>query len=222
LLDAPAYVAALGISAFEVCHFHFPCTDPAYLARLRHSFAVAGVRLATLLIDAGDVAAADVTARERDIARIKDWIDVAAAVGATRVRVIAGITAADPEGRAVRASTAAFRRLVDYACTRGVVVITENWLALAARPANLLALLDGVGPTREADLRAILPRAVTVHAKADWIEPDVVDAAAFQQCLDWVRETGFSGTYVLIFDAAGDERAGLLHLADVVRPYLAA
>jgi hypothetical protein len=38
LLDAPAYVAALGISAFEVCHFHFPCTDPAYLARLRHSF----------------------------------------------------------------------------------------------------------------------------------------------------------------------------------------
>ena len=236
LLDAPAYVAALGISAFEVCHFHFPCTDPAYLARLRHSFAVAGVRLATLLIDAGDVAAADVTARERDIARIKDWIDVAAAVGATRVRVIAGITAADPEGRAVQASTAAFRRLVDYACTRGVAVITENWLALAARPANLLALLDGVGrplglcadlgnyggPTREADLRAILPRAVTVHAKADWIEPGAVDAAAFQQCLDWVREAGFSGTYVLIFDAAGDERASLLHLADVVRPYLAA
>jgi hypothetical protein len=84
LLDAPANVAARGISTVEVCHFHFPCTDPAYLARLRHSFAVAGVRFATLLIDAGDVAAADVAARERDIARITDWIDVAAGRGRLR------------------------------------------------------------------------------------------------------------------------------------------
>jgi hypothetical protein len=184
LLDASAYVAALGLSAFEVCHVHFPCTDPAYLARLRQSCAVAGVRFATLLIDAGDVAAGDVAALERDI----------------------------------------------------VAVITENGLALAARPAHLLALLDGVGrplglcadlgnyggPTREADLRAILPRVVTLHAKAVWSEPGVVDAAALQQCLDWVREAGFTGTYVLIFDAVGDERASVLHLADVVCPYLAA
>ncbi len=115
LLDAPAYAAAMGIPILEVCHFHFPRTDPAYLARLRHNFEAAGVRFSTLLIDAGDVAAADAVARERDIARIEGWIDVAAAAGATRVRVIAGITAADPAGRAVRASTTSFRRLVEYA-----------------------------------------------------------------------------------------------------------
>jgi len=100
----------------------------------------------------------------------------------------------------------------------------------------LLAILDGVGgalglcadvgnyrgPTRDADLRAILPRAVTVHAKADWRGPGAVDAASFQRRLDLTREAGFAGAYVLIFDDPGDERASLLQLADLVRPYLAA
>ncbi len=236
LLDAPAYVAAMGIPNLEVCHFHFPRTDPEYLAQLRRNFEVAGVNFSTLLIDAGDVAAADARERERDVERIKAWIDVAAAAGATRVRVIAGITPADPEGQAVAASTAAFGALVEYGRARGVAVITENWLALSARPENLLAILDGVGddlrlcadfgnyrgPTRDADLRAILPRAVTVHAKADWTAPGAVDSASFQHLLDLAREAGFAGTYVMIFDDPGDERASILQLADLVRPYLAA
>ena len=236
LLDAPAYVAAMGIPNLEVCHFHFPRTDSDYLAQLRRNFEAAGVYFSTLLIDAGDVAAPDATARERDIERIKAWIDVAAAAGAARVRVIAGITPADPGGRAVATSTAAFGTLVEYGREHGVAVITENWLALSARPENLLAILDGAGdglrlcadfgnyrgPTRDADLRAILPRAVTVHAKADWTAPGAVDAAAFGHLLDLAREAGFAGTYVMIFDDPGDERASILQLADLVRPYLTA
>ena len=234
LLDIPAYVAELGIPTLEICHFHFPRTDDDYLARLRHNLGAAGVRLMTLLVDAGDIAAADAQARERDIRRIEGWVDVAQRVGATRVRVIAGATPPDDAGQAVRASVAGLAALSEYARARGVEIITENWLALAARPKHLLAILDGlhgaVGlcadfgnyppETREADLRAILPRAVSVHAKAEWPAPGVVDEAGFGRCLDLTREAGFGGAYVLIFDDAGDERASILRLAGLVRPYL--
>jgi len=234
LLDVPAYVAEMGIHALEICHFHFPRTDAGYLAHLRRTLDAAGVRLMTLLVDAGDIAAADAGARERDIHRIEGWIDVAQRVGATRVRVVAGTTPPDTAGRAVHASISGLTALVTYARARGVEIITENWLALAARPEQLLAILDGlhgaVGlcadfgnyplETREADLRAILPRAVSVHAKAEWPAPDVVDAVGFGRCLDLTREARFLGTYVLIFDDAGDEPESIVRLAKLAQPYL--
>ena len=59
LLDVPAYIAAMDIHTLEICHFHFPRTDAAYCDLLRRRLASAGVRLATLLIDDGDIASAD-------------------------------------------------------------------------------------------------------------------------------------------------------------------
>lgn len=233
LLQTPAYVAQMGLRNLEICHFHFPCTDPSYLAELRRALSDAGVRLMTLLIDAGDIAASDAAARERDLRRIKDWIDVAAQLGAARVRVSAGTTPPDAAGQALGASIAAFGVLAEYAHAKGIGIITENWQALAARPPQLLSILDALDgavglcadfgnfdrATRYDDLRAVLPRADSIHAKADW-DDGTVDAASFQRCLDLAREAGFQGTYVMIFDDPGDERAQIMHLAELTRPYL--
>lgn len=235
LLELPAYVAAMGIHNLEVCHFHFPTTDAAYLAQFHRSMHEAGVRLTTLLIDAGDISAADPEVRAHDLRRIKGWIDVAAAVGAQRVRVVAGMTGADPAGATVRRSIDGFSELVEYARARAVGVITENWHVLSMQPRNLLAILDGLdgavglcadfgnyrGPTRFDDLAAILPRAVSIHAKADFTAPGAFERDSFDRCLELARRGGFDGTYVLIFDDEGDERGSLLTLAEAVRPYLA-
>ena len=51
LLDLPARVADAGFGTMEICHFHFPRRDPAYLAELRAAIDRAGVRLLSLLID---------------------------------------------------------------------------------------------------------------------------------------------------------------------------
>lgn len=234
LLDVPAIVAGLGAPNLEVSHFYFPSTDPAYLAELRRSLDDAHVRLLTLLIDEGDIAAADPAARARDMTLMRGWIDVAATLGARRVRVIAGQSDADPGGEAVRRSSAGLLALATYAGPLGIAVITENWLALTAEPESLLAILDGTGevvglcadfgnysgPTKYDNLAAILPRACSIHAKAAFPSPGVMDATDFRRCLDLARDAQFSGTYVLIFDSAGDERASLLQMADVVRAYL--
>lgn len=233
LLDAPAAAAALGVRNLEVCHFHFPRTDPDYLRELRERLAAAGVAFTTLLIDEGDLTAPDPAARERDLAGIRGWIDVAAAAGARRVRVVAGEAAPD-DGAAVERSAAGLATLAAHAGERGVGVITENWRQLALHPATLLAILDRLdgrvglcadfgnyrGAGKYDDLRLILPRAETVHAKADFPAAGQLDAADFGRCLDLARAAGFAGEYVLIFDGPGDERASLAQMAGTVRPYL--
>jgi sugar phosphate isomerase/epimerase len=227
-------VAELGVAALEICHFHFPRTDSAFLADLRGRLQEAHVQFLTLLVDEGDIASADPAVRERDLALIRGWIDIAAEVGAQRVRVIAGKSSGDPEGEAVRRSIEGMLALADYARARGVELVTENWLALALEPANLLAILRGTagavglcadfgnyrGPSKYDDLGAILPYASSIHAKATFPEPGIMDEADFLRCLDLSREAGFTGSYVLIFDNAGDERTSLSQMASVVRPYL--
>ena len=234
LLEVAATVAGLGAPNLEITHRSFPRTDSAYLDELRRSLDDARVRLLTLLIDEGDIAAADPVARARDLALIRGWIDVAARVGARRVRVIAGQSAPDRGGAAVRRSSAGLSALAEHGGVRGVEVITENWMALAQEPTHLLAILDGTGdavglcadfgnycgPTKYEDLAAILPRACSIHAKAAFPALGVIDERDFRRCLDLAREARFNGAYVLIFDSAGDELAGLRHMADVVRPYL--
>lgn len=99
--------------------------------------------------------------------------DGAARVGASRVRVIAGQSETDGAGTAVRRSITSLLALVEYAGTRGVEILTENWCAVTRDPANLLAILDSTrdavglcadfgnygGPTNYEDLESILPYA---------------------------------------------------------------
>lgn len=233
LLDAPAAVAALGIARLEFVHFHFPRTDAAYLAALRARLDAAGVAPATVLIDAGDLTAADAATRGRDLARILGWIDLAAALGARRARVVAGEAAAGDAG-AIERSIAGLAAAAEHGAARGVRVITENWRQTALDPDALLAILGALdgrvglcadfgnykGPGKYDDLRRILPRAETIHAKADFPAAGRMDAADFARCLDLARESGFDGDYVLIFDGPGDERASLAQIAEAVRPYL--
>ena len=145
LLEAPALAATLGIPSLEICQFHFPTTAPDYLDELRGRFEATGVRFLTLLIDAGDITAADPATRERELAGIERWIDVAARAGARQARVIAGDASADPDSAALRASIDGLARLAAYGLQRDVTVITENWRQLATAPTDLLAILDGTG-----------------------------------------------------------------------------
>jgi sugar phosphate isomerase/epimerase len=233
LLDLPAALAAHGLRQLEVCHFHFPRTDAAYLGELRARLDAAGVALTTVLVDEGDITAADPARRARDLELIAGWIDVAATVGARRVRVVAG-EAAPGEVGAIDRSVAGLAALLEHGRSRGVAVITENWRRLGDDPASLLAILDGLdgqvglcadfgnipAPQRADTLRQLLPHADTVHAKGDYLPSGALDEADFGSSLDLARAAGFSGEYVLIFSNGGDEWGGLARLAEVVEPYL--
>jgi len=237
LLDLPDAARAAGIDQLDVCHFHFPRTDDAYLRAFHDRMAAAGVHLLTLLVDEGDVSAADPAARERDLAHIRQWIDIAARLGARYVRVPAGEQEAGPDDDAVRHSAEGLSALARYARERSVGLLTENWRPLAMSHDSLLAILDAAdgtvglvadfgnykGPEKYGVLRAILPRATTIHAHAmaAWVRPGATDGGDLRRCLDLARAARFAGPYVLIYDGDGqaDEWPGIARMAAIVREY---
>lgn len=238
LLDIPAQAAAHGISRLEICHFHFPSTDPGYLQDLRGALDDVGVKFFTLLVDTGDLTHPDRARRDADETMIAGWLDVAAQCGAERARVIAGDAAPEPDGMALAISAAALGRLARRASEGGVRVVTENWHTLLDRPAEVLALLEELegqvglmldfgnwkGERKYDDLPQIAPYASSTHCKANYPAAGQIDLADFTRCLDICRDAGFAGPHSLIFDGPltdGGEWASLDEMQEIVRPYLA-
>lgn len=234
LLDVPAQAAAHGIGAIEICHFHFPSSDPAYLADLKSAASDAGVKILTLLIDEGDLTNTDEVRRKQDLDTIAGWIDIAGQVGAERARVIAGDASSDPGGVALRFSADSLGQLADRAGDCGVRLATENWHALLAGPKEVIALsemLDGrlglcfdfgnwSGPDKYEKLAEIAPLAETTHAKAQFPTPGEMDGEDFTRCLEICKSAGFTGPHSLIFDTEGEEWAGIEKVKSAVLPYL--
>jgi sugar phosphate isomerase/epimerase len=228
LLELPGHLAGAGIGTLEICHFHFPSTDTGYLAELRGAAKSAGVELFSVLIDAGDLTHSDPTQLEKEMAWIRGWLDVAAAIGASHSRVIAGYAPIERNGDdlrdhpIIRQSAANLRRLSAYAGERGVRVITENFRATAERADQLLAILElcegevGLcadfgnfpstssgqrkGPGKYDELAAIAPQADSAHAKAIYDGEGQPDAPELARCLGLLTGAGFDGPISLIFD----------------------
>lgn len=222
LLDLPAAFRQNGIDRMEIVHFHIRSRAPAYLAELRASLAESGVRLQTLLIDAGDVA--DPVDRARDIAWIGEWIDAAAALGADQARVSGGRQ--HPTREALDLAVDGLSRLVRRGAEQGVRVITENWQELTSGPDAVHYLLDNVdgglgliadfanwnGPTKYDDLASIMPRAVETHAAARFSEGGAMDEEDYGRCLGLAIEAGLKGPHTLIYGRGDDNEWAALRM----------
>ena len=231
LLELPAQLAARGIGLLEICHFHFPRLDDGYISQLRQALADSGVELFSVLIDAGDIAHPDEAQRAKEVAWIREWMEIAARCGAQCVRVIAG--GADDD-EAVQVSAANLRALASFGRTLGIGVLTENFRVLGTSVGALNAVLDlcegevGLcadfgnfkGPDKYRDLAAILPRATSVHAKADFPEVGQMDREDFVHCLRLASDAGFAGPYSLIFSSRGDEWEGIEKTREVVEEWM--
>lgn len=227
LTELPARAKAAGIATLEICHFHMTDHSPAGIAALRQAAAHAGVEIFSILIDAYDISQADDALREHDINHVAHWIDRAAALGASHVRVIAGEAPAD-DAAALRRSITALTRLAAHGSARGVTVISENFKALAATPANWLAIHSALGhggcadignfpaATRVSDFAQVIHNAASVHVKASYDDQGAIQPEQVQQCLAAAKAAGFAGPTTLVYDRPGDRWHGIAVLHDIV------
>lgn len=213
LLDAPAALAEHGFKTMELCHFHVPSRDPAYLNKLRVAIEGAGVELWNLLIDDGDIVHPEYGDRDREW--VLGWIDTAAELGAKCVRVIGGKQEPTPE-TLTRSRDQLLHLMLD-GYTRGVRVMTENWFQTLARPEHVAFVCGGAretiglcldfgnwsGPTKYEDLAAIAPFAESSHAKCHFEhgEPDETD---YRRCLEITKAVDYSGPYTLVHGEPSD------------------
>ena len=232
LMAVPGEIARRGIDRLEICHFQIPGHDTAYLAELKAALSEAGVTLQTLLIDDGDIT--DPANRQRDIAWIARWIEVAAALGAQHARVIAGKHKPSPE--TLDLAVDGLRDLARLGAATGVRVITENWFDTLPGPDEVNAVLDRLdgevgfladfgnwhGASKYADLAAVIGRAETCHAKCHFSADGEMDRDDYGRCLALAEDAGYAGPLTLIYEGAGnDEWRAIAMERDFVRGHFA-
>ncbi len=207
LLDLPAELARRGYDTVQLCHFHLPSRDRAYLDELRSALAASAITLDALLVDDGDLTdpAGD------DEAWISGWLDDAETLGATRARLIAGKQSPTPE----RLATSGQRLAALAERHPAVRIVTENWLDLTPGPDEVNAVLDAAGdrvgllidlgnwaaPEKYEQLAAIAPRAETCHSKCHF-DADGPDRDDYLESLRTLRSAGYDGPLALVYDGS--------------------
>jgi sugar phosphate isomerase/epimerase len=233
LVDLPAAAAAKGFEALDVCHFHIPDTSDSALRTLRKAFEEANLKFYTLLLDYGDISSSDEIRRQSDIAYIKKWIDIAAKVGAERLRVVAGESdASDKLGLDRAAQT--ILTLLAYGREHGVKIITENFRSLTSTIENCLYLNEACegqlrfiadfgnfkSASKYDDLAKLVQLAENIHGKANYDATGLPDVPEFEHCLDSVFKSNYNGPITIVYDGPGDEWDGIERVRRLVAPHL--
>src|SRR5262245_33941302 len=176
---------ALRVAGVELQDIHFPQTRPAYLQTLRRAATDLGLHIIGVGVH-NDFGRASATWRQSEIAKVKQWIEVAEQLGAPQVRVFAG----HPEGRAAErwpAMIAALRGVADFAAQAGLRLALETHnrgaltptacdqlrvSAAVAHPALGHLLDTGNYVDGWSSVEQTVDRAVHVHAKFWQVAPD--------------------------------------------------
>ena len=210
LLDLPGEARVNGISRLEICSFHLPSRDSAYLGDLKGALASAGVTLQTLLIEAGDLS--DPKTAARDARWISGWVEVANELGAENARIIAGKQ--KPTREALDLSAAGLKAIAERNAGSLVKLVTENWFDLLSKPEDVIYLLEKAGGSiglngdfgnwsgagKYDALAQIFGRASICHAKASFADGRI-DGQDYGRCVDVAERAGYAGPYTLIFDS---------------------
>ena len=221
LIELPKQLAKRGIYRLELCSFHLPSLDPASLAEFRAAMKASGVLFQTLLVEDGDPSHPETG--ERDIRWIAGWIEIAKALGAENMRVIAGKQ--KPSQESLQRALTNLTWLATQAEGSGIRVVVENWFDLLPAPEQMNWLLDGLegkiglngdlgnwsAPAKYAGLADIMGRAELCHAKADY-SASGLDADDYGKGLEACRAAGSAGPFTLIYDSPffADEWDGIL------------
>ncbi|HEV8639115.1 MAG TPA: sugar phosphate isomerase/epimerase family protein [Chloroflexota bacterium] len=149
LLDFLAQVRPrLDLDRVEICAFHVPGREPAYVDRLKGTLREHRLAVLSMPIDAGNISVADPAWREDDLREVEGWIDFAADLGASYVRANASSYVAQEPLAPLDVTIASYRRLCDRARARGMTMTIENHGGLTADPETIVRIVEGVGPDR--------------------------------------------------------------------------
>ncbi|GAF21567.1 hypothetical protein JCM19047_1252 [Bacillus sp. JCM 19047] len=232
LEELPQVLSQEGFHALEVIHPHFSSTDSHYLQRVRAAFEKSSIQLFSILVDYGDLSHKDPVRRSADQAFLKKWIDSAAEVGATCIRVIGGEARPDDKESLKRVSHE-LTELAAYGEQKGIGILTENFKSLTSTAENCLFLqnnsdIKGLitdfgnfsGQGKKNDIRKTLPYSKSIHVKALRNQDGTMNKAELEENLELVKQAKYAGPLTIVYDGPDDMWAGINEVKQVVEGYL--
>jgi sugar phosphate isomerase/epimerase len=143
LMEFPAMVARrFSVHKINPLTSHFRSLDPPYVEAFRKAVEKAGSQVVDLGLGGGNFYDADETKRRDAVARGRQGIDIAVAVGSPSVRQhVSGPRNARPD---VARAAASLGELAAYGAKKGVVVNLENDDPVAEDPFFLVSVMEKV------------------------------------------------------------------------------
>ncbi len=144
LLTAPKFIAdTLGLHNVEIWSAQFAEMSPDYCKKIKAAAEGVGSRIINIQVDGSEnLSDPDAAKRAQSIATIKEWMDRAAAVGASTCRANTG--GGPPEGWDVNRTADSFRQLANYGKKIGVKILVENHIGYSADIDKVVAVAKAV------------------------------------------------------------------------------
>lgn len=205
LPEVPAYFRdRFGVRNVELWSQHFASTEAGDVAEIRRAVEQAGSRVVNVQVDQPyNLASADEADRQLSVALVKEWVDVACAVGSPSIRANAGTGTVETAVRSLR-------EVADYADGLGVAVLTENHGGISTDLGVLLEILDALGGEVRAvadfgnfpdgtdrfdALARLIPYTDLISAKTLLFDDGRHTSFDFDQCVRTAEAAGFRGIY---------------------------
>jgi sugar phosphate isomerase/epimerase len=217
LADAIDFCKTNGFDAIDMQGYYFPgypaVPSDAYIAGVKDKAAASGIAISGTGVN-DNFASTDPAARAADVQVVKNWVGVAAKLGAPVLRVFCGPVPAGWENQwdEVAAWTAdCMKQCADYAQSYGVKIVVQNHADLLKTAAQIVTLVGLVNSSNfgvlldtgsfvtvnlNADLAAALPYATNFLIKQN-VENSLPDI------MNILRTGGFTG-YLLLEALSGD------------------
>jgi len=243
LEEALDFCAELGFDAVDPTGYYFPgypqAPPDAYLYAIKNRALRLGLDVSGTGVG-NDFTLADPAKRAAEVALVKRWVDVAAKLGASMVRVFGGRGV--PEGHAEAEVTGwvveHIRECVAYGAGRGVAIVLQHHDDLLKTAAQTLAVLEridsewfglnvDVGSLRTTDdpyseIARLAPHAYTWQLKEQVYRKGVAEDVDVAKIVRILRDVGYRGYVPLETLGAGDPRPKLRKFLAQVRTALTA
>ena len=219
-LDLVDMAVDSGIDGIDSTVYWFPRENlNSFLAAFRRKAYLSAVELPSIAIRS-DLCRSAPDARQREVAWLERWVDVADRLGASHIRVFGGtVPDGSDEDQAAEWVAEILQRAADYAARRGVVLGLENHGGITSRAERIIQIVRAVdhpsvginldtGNFRSdpyGQIEMCLPYAVNSQFKVQ-----IRDEEGNHRPADWDRivrmfaESGYRGYMALEYEAAED------------------
>ena len=208
----------LGLDGVELTSYFFPSTDDAYLYSLKRQAYLLGLDVPAAAVG-NNFCLEDARARAKQVALVKEWVDISVKLGTPCLRVFGGpIPKGHTEEEAFGWTAACLQECVAYAEPKGILLALENHGGITATADQVLNLIKAVdsewlrvnldtgnyrGDPYE-EIARTAPYAATAHAKTELPAAEGKEAADVERIVRILDKAGYKGYLSIEYEAAAD------------------
>ncbi|MCX6625373.1 MAG: sugar phosphate isomerase/epimerase [Acidobacteria bacterium] len=221
------------VSGLDLTVYWFPNTSNAFLLPLKRAAYRNAVELYSISVRT-EMTQPSADLQQKELAALRDWIDVAEKLGAGHIRVFGGrVPAGTTEEHAAGLVIECLKRAADYAGSKGVILGLENHGGITEKADTILRIVKGVDSpwvgvnldtgnfNRDAysQIEKCIPHAVNVQVK-DEIRPGSdgkTEPSDWSRIGDLLTSGGYRGYLALEYEGKEDPSTAMPRLLKRLR-----